>query len=574
MLSNNSTSNLGNNNNNEAAVTNTNSKTNNNNKESKGYDNKINSYFKQSSTVKDNKNSTNNKNKEEQNNNINESFKNNQNKDVVNKETYMQEIAKLKQELEEVKRRKAEKDIELNKLKFNYSNLEITNSNLRNDLESANEAKDRATDSLVTSLRDLEEMKRTKQKEWVNLQSFKIGKYRTQSHGMNINQIWEDGVEIKEARQELEDILKEKEEEKRLKKKIGSGNYDKLEVYKFKMEMLSKSEQEVKEKLIKLIKDRITFEAEEKRLNEENKCNYSKKNWPILKNRYLILSLIGKGGYSEVYKAYDLYYHILVACKIHQLDQNWSENVKELYIRHTLRENKIHQNINHEKVVKHYDTVEIDNNSFATVLELCSGPDLSYYLKLNGHLSEREAKIIIKQIIVGLKELHSMKIIHYDLKPQNIIFNRGEIKISDFGLAKEMSDREKIELTCLGVGTYYYLPPETFDPSRTTLIDQKVDIWSVGVIFYELLYGMKPFGNNMSQEKILKDNLIWNVKPLEFPVDTKINVSQDTKVSGLIIIFINIFLFIKDFIKRCCSKDVNYRFTAQEAYDCLNEMKK
>jgi len=175
--------------------------------------------------------------------------------------------------------------------------------------------------------------------------------------------------------------VREKEEEKKIKKKIGSANMDKLEVSKFKIEMFNKAECEVKDKLIKLYKERVILEAEEKRINEENKCNYSKKNWPILQNRYLILSLIGKGGYSEVYKAYDLQNHIHVACKIHQLDSSWSEEIKALYIRHTIRENDIHKKINHERVVKHYDTVEIDNNSFATVLELCSGPDLSFYLK-------------------------------------------------------------------------------------------------------------------------------------------------------------------------------------------------
>lgn len=491
---------------------------------SKNYENKINNYFKQTnSSSKDLKNTT---PTGKGVNNIN-----NNNNTIVNSVEYaliMEELNKLKQENEELRRKKVDKELEYNNLKYNYDHLQVDLNNLKTDLDQSIEAKDRATESLVIYLRELEEMKRAKQKEWVNNQSFKIGKFRTQSTGMTLTQIWEDGVEIKQIKAELDEVRRQKEENKGKKKSI---NYDKLEVHKFKNEMLNKQEADLNEKILKLYKDRIILEAEEKRLNEENKCNYSNKNWPILNNRYLILSLIGKGGYSEVYKAYDLVAHINVACKIHQLDTSWSENIKELYIRHTIRENQIHQKINHEKVVKHYDTVEIDNNSFATVLELCTGPDLSYYLKKNGLLSERESKIIIKQIIIGLKELHSLGIIHYDLKPQNIIFHKGEVKISDFGLAKEMSDKEKIELTCLGVGTYYYLPPETFDPNRNSLIDQKVDIWSVGVIFYELLYGKKPFGNNMSQDRIFKENLIWNSKPLEFPTDSKINITKETQVS-------------------------------------------
>lgn len=520
LHSNNSHSNNGAFNNNTEVQVNTNSKNmtgNGTQSSNKGYNNKIQNYFRQSSTVKDNKLTI-------KNNNINDRKK-------PNIEELMSELEKLKQELEETNQKLTDKELELNNSNFNYSTLHQLYDSKISECEAITEAKERATESLITSLRELEENKRTKIKAWISSETFKLGKYRTQSHGMNITQIWEDGHEILSTKQELEYITKQKEEEKKNKKKIPSGDYDRLENHKYKLEKILKKEQDIKDKLVKLYKDRITLEYEDKRLGEEIKSNYAKKNWPVIDSRYLILSLIGKGGYSEVYKAYDLHNHSHVACKIHQLDSQWSEGIKELYIRHTLRENKIHEKIDHDNVVKHYDTVEIDNSSFATVLELCSGPDLANYLKQNGHLSEREAKIIIKQIIIGLKELHSMGIIHYDLKPQNIIFNNGDIKISDFGLAKEMSDKEKIELTCLGVGTYYYLPPETFDPSRNTLIDQKVDIWSVGVIFFELLYGFKPFGHNLSQDRILKDNLIWNGKPIEFPSDSKINISQSTKVS-------------------------------------------
>jgi tousled-like kinase len=219
-------------------------------------------------------------------------------------------------------------------------------------METIQDAKERTTESLVIFLRELEEMKRNKQKEWVNNQSFKIGKIKSYSQGNRMGQIWEDGVEVKFAKQDLEKINKEKEEEKKAKRKIPSTNFDKLEEAKFKMEKLNRSEADVKEKLVKYYKERIVLEAEDRRLTEENKSTYMKKNWPILNKRYLILSLIGKGGYSEVYKAYDLLNHINVACKIHQLEHSWSETVKELYIRHTIRENQIHQKINHEKILQ------------------------------------------------------------------------------------------------------------------------------------------------------------------------------------------------------------------------------
>ena len=140
----------------------------------------------------------------------------------------------------------------------------------------------------------------------------------------------------------------------------------------------------------------------------------------ILKDRYLILSLLGKGGYSEVYRAFDLDKCREVACKIHHFDDNWSEDLKENYIKHALRENKIHKELNHPRIVSQFDTVEIDNNSFCTILELCNGVDLSIYLKQNSLLQEKEARLIISQILTGLKYLNDgqkQKIIHFDLKP-------------------------------------------------------------------------------------------------------------------------------------------------------------
>ena len=160
---------------------------------------------------------------------------------------------------------------------------------------------------------------------------------------------------------------------------------------------------------------------------------YQKKEekWPLLGGRYQIISLLGKGGYSEVYKAYDLESHIYVACKIHQLNQSWKDEIRNNYIKHTIRENQIHKEINHNKIVKHFDTIEIDNNSFCTVLEYCSGPDLATYIQQNKIISEKEARLIITQILQGLEYLNKLpkKIIHYDLKPENIMFNNMEVKI-------------------------------------------------------------------------------------------------------------------------------------------------
>ena len=102
------------------------------------------------------------------------------------------------------------------------------------------------------------------------------------------------------------------------------------------------------------------------------------------------------------------------------------------------------------------------------------------------------------------------KIIHYDLKPGNILFDAdGHIKITDFGLSKELDEAggdSKMALTSQGAGTYWYLPPECFvtNPNSPPLISQKVDVWSVGVILYQMVYGKKPFGENMTQVGVRK----------------------------------------------------------------------
>lgn len=236
--------------------------------------------------------------------------------------------------------------------------------------------------------------------------------------------------------------------------------------------------------------------------------------------------------------------------KIHQLNSSWNEFLKESYIKHSIRENQIHEIIDHPNIVKHYDTIGIDKDCLGTVLELCTGPDLSTYLKLHKCLSEKEAKIIITQILSGLKYLSiEKKIIHYDLKPQNIIFHEGDVKISDFGLSKIMRENEDhIELTSQGVGTYWYLPPECFVTGGKSVINSKVDIWSLGVIFFEMLYGKRPFAHSLSQERIFKEGTILNAKKVDFPLIPVVSTEA------------------KDFIRKCLQYNIEDRWNVQDAF--------
>lgn len=138
--------------------------------------------------------------------------------------------------------------------------------------------------------------------------------------------------------------------------------------------------------------------------------------------------------------------------------------------------------------------------------------------------------MIIKQVINAIKYLHQLpeKVIHYDLKPQNILFHKGKIKITDFGLCK-MAKQDIIELTSQGVGTYWYLPPECFVVDQKAHISPKVDIWSIGVIYFELLYGEKPFGNQMSQMRMFNEGTMLKANTVNFPNQPKCVVSNESK---------------------------------------------
>lgn len=187
------------------------------------------------------------------------------------------------------------------------------------------------------------------------------------------------------------------------------------------------------------------------------------------------------------------------------------------------------------------------------MLEYCEGPDLAQYLKTNKTIPEKEAKAIIRQVLAGIKYLNESKtkIIHYDLKPQNIIFHKGEVKISDFGLCKVLeSDESRCELTSQGVGTYWYLPPETFAVGDgLPKISSKVDVWAVGVIFFELLYGQKPFGHGLAQEKIFKEQIILKSANVVFP--QKSGVSNEAK----------------EFIKNCLAYHERERYDIHQAFN-------
>ena len=470
------------------------------------------------------------------------------------------------------------KDKEISSMKLTLKENEEIINNLQEYKKNSDMEIKRCRLDISNMAKEISALQREKKNKWINEQEYNLGKFGIQrfSHGQ-IMDYWEDGKKIIELKKNLENIKIQKEELDKQKKKLASsknkknqnmeenginnGNNnniseieDSKELLSFKMMQLQKEEIELKETKNKLEIEKSILIHEINLYNQETKCSFyqKKEGWPLLGGRYQIIGLLGKGGYSEVYKAYDLENHMYVACKLHQLNQNWREEVKDNYIKHTVRENQIHQEINHSKIVRHFDTIEIDNNSFCTVLEYCSGPDLATYLQRNRFVQEKEARIIITQILEGLEYLNKLpnKIIHYDLKPENIIFNNMEVKISDFGLAKIVeSNTDRVQLTSQGVGTYWYLPPECFEEKKNVDISSKVDIWSVGVILFEMFFRKKPFGQNYTQDKLLKDHVMQNAKVVDIP--SKPNISEECK----------------DFIKRCLAYHPEDRYDVFQALE-------
>jgi len=323
------------------------------------------------------------------------------------------------------------------------------------------------------------------------------------------------------------------------------------ELWKVKTVALKKEEMSLVEDKEKYDREKLLHARECKRVRDEERSKYS--DFPVLHERYLLLHLLGKGGFSEVYKAFDLFEMRIVACKIHQLNSQWGEEKKANYMRHATREYTIQKQLLHERVVRLFDVFEVSNDCFCTVLEFCEDGDLDEVLKMQRILPEREARCIVIQVLNALRYFNEQKqkIIHYDLKPANILFHKHEVKITDFGLSKVMDDNEDsaMELTSQGAGTYWYLPPECFQIGRAPpRISSKVDVWSVGVIFYQMLFGSKPFGDGMSQDQILIDQTITKSTTVQFPTTPKVSAEA------------------KEFIKKCLAYSQDERMDVLTAF--------
>ena len=215
-----------------------------------------------------------------------------------------------------------------------------------------------------------------------------------------------------------------------------------------------------------------------------------------ISDRYQIIKSIGEGGMANVYLAYDTILDRNVAVKVLRGDLASDEK----FVRRFQREALSASSLSNPNIVEVYDVGE-DNGEYYIVMEYVEGKHLKNLLKKRGKLTVPEVIDIVLQITNGLSVAHDSYIIHRDIKPQNIlILDNGLVKITDFGIAVAMNATQLTQTNSV-MGSVHYLPPEQASGKGATL---QSDIYSIGILMYELLTGKLPFKGDNAVEIALK----------------------------------------------------------------------
>ena len=215
-----------------------------------------------------------------------------------------------------------------------------------------------------------------------------------------------------------------------------------------------------------------------------------------INDRYEVIRSIGEGGMANVYLGYDTILDRNVAIKVLRGDLSNDEK----FVRRFQREALSASSLAHPNIVEMYDVGE-DDGTYYIVMEFVDGKTLKQLLKKRGTLTLSEAIDIMSQLTDGMAHAHDSYIIHRDLKPQNIMIkDDGQIKITDFGIAMALNSTQLTQTNSV-MGSVHYLPPEQASGKGCTI---KSDIYSMGIIFYELLSGSLPFRGDNAVEIALK----------------------------------------------------------------------
>ena len=221
-----------------------------------------------------------------------------------------------------------------------------------------------------------------------------------------------------------------------------------------------------------------------------------------INDRYEIIQTIGEGGMANVYLARDVILDRYVAIKILRGDLAGDEK----FVRRFQREALAASSLSHPNIVEMYDVGE-DNGMYYIVMEYIEGKTLKQLIKKRGALTLSECMDIMLQLTDGVDHAHASYIIHRDLKPQNIMIqDNGEIKITDFGIAMALNNTQLTQTNSV-MGSVHYLPPEQASGKGATV---KSDIYSMGIMLFELLTGNLPFKGDNAVEiafKQIKDDI-------------------------------------------------------------------
>jgi len=206
--------------------------------------------------------------------------------------------------------------------------------------------------------------------------------------------------------------------------------------------------------------------------------------------KYRILKTIGKGNFAKVKLAKHVITHKEVAIKIIDKKALNANSLQKLF-----REVKIMKTLNHPNIVRLYEVIE-NTKQLLLIMEYANGGEVFDYLVAHGRMKEKEARAKFRQIVSAVQYLHNKKIVHRDLKAENLLLDADmNIKIADFGFSNEFTPGNKLDTFC---GSPPYAAPELFQGKKYD--GAEVDVWSLGVILYTLVSGSLPFdGQNLKE---------------------------------------------------------------------------